>query len=229
MHLDGPQSDKDYKILVAPDFLDLYRGKDKFSLPVGYDAEHNSAIDFRKFDSLLRKGNMNTIEYLFSKEINLYDNSFTPYFELATKAYQEGYLTHVWDYFFASAKGMAINTIKRCNDSIESRKKATARAMWIINFISYIIRNNYRISSYVWDCYNIYKEPREVRYGNNNFVIYTEEKVREEFDHLAEMAEMEMENTTNYSFLLQDYKNQIACCAENIIADAIRHELEVKW
>ena len=106
LHLHGSDSDKDYKVFMAPEFIDLYNGKDKPALPIGYDPEHNSAMDFRKFDSLLRRGNANAVEYLFSSEFELYDDNFAHYFELARTAFEESYVAYIWDYFFASAKGL---------------------------------------------------------------------------------------------------------------------------
>jgi len=223
-HLDGPQSDKDYKVIIAPEFIDLYNGKDKYSLPVGYDNEHNSPIDFRQFDAHLRKGNVNTIDLIFSPELSIFDDNFIPYIELARRAYEDGYLGHVWPYFFASAKGRTMNSIKRYNNSDEGRRKAAARGCWTINFISAIIHNNYKLTQSIYNSPLIYTHPRKIRYEDDAFTPITEDEWLEMFEYLEIIATNNPPISPNY--LLQHYDNQLMLCAQNTIAAAIKKELE---
>jgi len=226
-HLDGPQSDKDYKLFIAPEFIDLYNGKDKYGIPFGFTEKDNiSTMDFRKFDSLLRKGNVNTIEYLFSTELYIYDETFIPYFELARHAFEEGYVAYVWDYYFASAKGLVLNSIKRMNDCEESQRKATSRGFWMLNFISYLINNNYRITGSVWNCPTIYTYPRKIRYEEDAFTPIAEGEWLEMFEYLEIWTANNPNTKPNY--ILQDYNNQLMLCAQNTIATAIKKELEAR-
>lgn len=227
-HLDDEQSDKDYKLFVAPEFIDLYNRKDKFELPDSF-TEHFSVMDIRKYDSLLRKGNVNAVEYLFSTEFGIFDKKFEPYFELARKVFSEGYVGYVWNCYFQSAKGLILNSIRRkaMNDTEESQRKFTARGFWMINFLSYLIKNNYKITDYMWNCPAIYKFPREIRYGEDAFTSLTEAEWLEMFEYIEIMA---MNNPcTIPNFILQNYNNQLMLCAQNTIADAIRIELEDRW
>lgn len=223
-HLDGPQSDKDYKIIIAPEFIDLYNGKDKYSLPVGYDNEHNSPIDFRQFDSHLRKGNANTIDLIFSPELSIFDDNFVPYFELARRACEDGYLGYVWPYFFASAKGRTMNSLKRYSGTEEGRRKAASRGFWTINFLSSIIHNNYKLTQSIYNDPLVYTHPREIRYGDNAFTPRIEDDWAEMFRYLEIIASKNPPFVEN--FLLQYYNNQLMLCAQNIIAAAIKKELE---
>lgn len=226
-HLDSEQSDKDYKLFVAPEFIDLYNGKDKFGLPIGFDSEHYSMMNIIKYDSLLRKGSVNAVEYIFSTELSIFDKKFEPYFELARKAFAEGYVGYVWNYYFASAKGLVLNSIKRMDYSEESRRKAASRGFWMINFLSYLIKNNYRITNHMWNCPMIYEHPRKIRYGEDAFTPLTEAEWLEMFEYLEIMAANNP--CTIPKFILQDYNNQLMLCAQNTIADAIRDELEDRW
>lgn len=223
-HLNGPQSDKDYKVIIAPDFIDLYNGKDKYSLPVGYDKEHNSAMDFRQFDAHLRKGNANTIDLIFSPELSIFDDNFVPYIELARRAYEDGYLGHVWPYFFASAKGRTMNSLKRYSGTEEGRRKAASRGFWTINFISAIIHNNYKLTSNIYNSPLIYKHPREIRYEDDAFIPLNEIEWLEMFEYLEIISTNNPPTVENY--LLQYYENQLMICAQNTIAAAIKKELE---
>lgn len=225
-HLDGQQSDKDYKVIVAPEFIDLYNGKDKYSLPIGYDKEHNFPIDFRQFDAHLRKGNANTIDLIFSPELSIFDDSFVPYIELARRAYEEGYLGHVWSYFFASAKGRTMNSLKRYSDTEEGQRKASSRGFWTINFISAIIHNNYRLTQSIYNYPLIYTQPRKIRYEDDAFTPMAEEEWLEMFKYLEIIATKNPPLVENY--LLQYYENQLKTCAQNTIAAAIKKELEDK-
>lgn len=226
-HLDGPQSDKDYKVLVVPEFIDMYKNKDKFGLPIGYDPEHFVPMDFRKFDSSIRKGNINTVELLFSPELDIYDEAFMPYIKLAREAFAEGYLAQVWPYFLASAKGRTMNSVKRYNFSEDARRKAASRGFWTINFLSYAIKNGFKIVDYMYNCPMIYDYPRKIRYEEDAFTPITEEEWLEMFEYLEIMA---INNPpTVYSFILQDYENRLMLCAQNIIASSIKKELEDRW
>lgn len=222
--LHNSDSDKDYKIFMAPEFIDLYNGKDKPTLPIGYDPEHNSAMDFRKFDSLLRRGNANIVEYLFSSNFELYDNDFADYFTWARIAFEKGYVAHIWNYFFASAKGLVLNSLKRMDSSEELRRKAAARGVWWINFLSYIIKDDYRISERTWTHPSVWTFPREIRYNGHNFALYNAEDWQEMFEYLEIMAINTKCTTEDYLF--QTYDNLLTKCARNTIANAIRKELE---
>ena len=225
-HLDGPQSDKDYKVIIAPEFIDLYNGKDKYSLPVGYDNEHNSPIDFRQFDSHLRKGNVNTIDLIFSPELSIFDDSLIPYIELARRAYESGYLGYVWPYFFASAKGRTMNSLKRYSGTDEGQRKAASRGFWTINFMSAIIHNNYRLTQSIYNSPLIYTHPRKIRFEDDAFTPLTEAEWLEMFEYLEIIATNNPPSVEN--FLLQNYENQLMTCAQNTIAAAIKKELEDK-
>ena len=64
-----PESDKDYKIFIAPTFDDLYFNK-QFSNSIIGETEDYDIHDIRKVSHLWWKANVNFIEVLFSKIFN---------------------------------------------------------------------------------------------------------------------------------------------------------------
>lgn len=67
-NLNRPESDKDYKVFIAPTFDDLYFGKRFKTMEVGLEADFD-VHDVRQISNLLWKANVNFVEILFSKEI----------------------------------------------------------------------------------------------------------------------------------------------------------------
>ena len=222
-HLDGSNSDKDYKVFFAPEFIDLYRGKEKPSLPIGYDADHFSAMDIRKLNSLLHKGNINAIEYIFSSELDVNDE-FMPYFRLAREAFANGYAFHVWNGFFSSMKGCVCSSITRYNNNDENRRKAAGRGAWYVALTSAILKNNYRLSASMWEAPSIYKFARELRFDEDYTCCYE----WEDWDKMFQYIEVLAANSQCYtsSLILHDYDNQMNLLLQNIIGDAIKAELE---
>ncbi len=66
-NLNTEESDKDYKVFVAPTFKDLYDGDQYTRSYVGSDLDY-TVHDIRKLPRLLWKANINFIEVLFSEE-----------------------------------------------------------------------------------------------------------------------------------------------------------------
>lgn len=155
--LDTPESDRDYKIVMAPSFSDLYA---RHELNKQVD-DHHSILDVRSFCNGLKKGNPNCIEFLFSKEHD-YDKTST-YSDFLTSAqtyYELGYVKEVWPQFVAAVKGMALNGIKRFPTS----PKVYARAQWWYNFMSYLHdTTNFRITASCFDAKAVWKGPRLMR------------------------------------------------------------------
>ena len=71
-NLNTPESDKDYKIFVAPTFDDLYFNKQFSNSIIGEMADYD-IHDIRKVSHLWWKANVNFLEVLFSEEIQIAD------------------------------------------------------------------------------------------------------------------------------------------------------------
>jgi predicted nucleotidyltransferase len=69
-NLNTPESDKDYKIFVAPTFDDLYFNK-QFSSSIIGETEDYDIHDIRKVSHLWWKANVNFVEVLFSEDVYL--------------------------------------------------------------------------------------------------------------------------------------------------------------
>lgn len=73
-NLNTKDSDKDYKLFVAPTFEDLYKGE-KFTEQVVTATEDYTIHDIRKLTDLLFKANVNFLEVLASNEISIREDS----------------------------------------------------------------------------------------------------------------------------------------------------------
>ena len=68
--LNTPESDKDYKLFVLPTFDDLYSRED-YTANINSEEEDIVVYDIRKLSSLFFKANVNYIEVLYSKELEI--------------------------------------------------------------------------------------------------------------------------------------------------------------
>ena len=68
--LNTPESDKDYKLFVLPTFDDLYSRED-YTVNINSKEEDIVVYDIRKLSSLFFKANVNYIEVLYSKELEI--------------------------------------------------------------------------------------------------------------------------------------------------------------
>lgn len=73
-NLDTPESDRDYKVFVAPTFEDLYEGKSYSNSDIGAEADHD-IHDIRKLERLLYKSNVNFMEILFSEDLQIAEDA----------------------------------------------------------------------------------------------------------------------------------------------------------
>lgn len=156
-----PDSDSDYKILVYPSFADLYNSKTKHELPLPYDSEHYSTMDLRQFDKLLRKGNPNIIELLFSNYQNInFDNVFWhTYWEQVHVLYENGYVAQVWPQFVSAVKGMIFQYLDN-----EYSRKNVARAWYWMCFLFEVYMDEGKITAETWQHTGI-SMARKIRFG----------------------------------------------------------------
>lgn len=146
--LDSPDSDKDYKVFLCPDFDDLYANKcvEKNDLPADrYDREHFSPMDVRTFAKNLVSGNVNCAEYLFSMEQNGRSDLFD-FLEEARQLYNDGYVMVCWDKFFASVEGLVKNSLDRNGES----RKTMSRAYYFQMFVMTLMADNFKMDNYTW-------------------------------------------------------------------------------
>ncbi len=79
-NLNTPNSDRDYKVFVAPTFADLYRGDMIHKEWIGTEKDV-LVHDVRKIPELLWKSNPSFMEILFSREVAIPDTFAAPYIE----------------------------------------------------------------------------------------------------------------------------------------------------
>lgn len=145
--LDTPESDKDYKVILCPEFVDLYRYHKvcKDDLPCGLDPDHYSVMSVMQFHDLLMGGNPNCIEMLFSVETSS-DKSFDQYLHSVRAMYESSYVAIVWDKFYSALKGLALNGIKRNG----LNPKTVSRLFYFMFFAEQVVRDGFVIREDTW-------------------------------------------------------------------------------
>ena len=144
-NLDLPESDKDYKGVVMPNFTDLYFNK---TLNAQID-EHESLVDYRFFCQKLIKANPNYIEMLFSKEKEFLDDGFAQIFELARETLPS-FLRLSWDNFVLATLSMARNSLKRT----DQESKMVARAVFLCHLLERAYEKNGELTDSDWTAHN---------------------------------------------------------------------------
>ena len=144
-NLDLPDSDKDYKEIVMPNFTDLYFNK---TLNAQID-EHKSLVDYRFFCQKLVKANPNYVEMLFSKEKEFLDDGFMKIFDLARETLPS-FLRLSWGNFVLASLSMAHNSLKRT----DQESKMVARAVFLCHLLERAYEQNGELTDSDWTDHN---------------------------------------------------------------------------
>lgn len=149
-NLAGPDSDKDYKVLLCPDSEDFYFYKkvEKNDIPKGLDKEHYSPMDVRTFDKNLHAGNPNCLEMLWSKEYEDLYFDLETYMDEARDMFENGYLVMVFPQFFSAVKGVVFNSLSRYGVN----RKSASRALFWKHFVERVGLNDFVVRSEFWSC-----------------------------------------------------------------------------
>lgn len=192
--LAGPDSDYDYKLLMVPDFEDLYNYHkvDKHDLPWQYDPEHYSVMNVMTFDANLRGGNINALEMLFSCDQRFYNDLLVDYFKFAQSLYASRYVAAAWENFFSTLSGLILNSLKRYGNT----PKVVARAQYFVNFAHYVAEHDFVINASTWRNPQIWALPRSIRYLNGK--INNEEWYHDRLEELKT-------STTEKAILWRDH------------------------
>jgi len=178
--LSNKDSDTDYKVFLCPTFEDLYRGHkaDKGDLPAHLDAEHYSVLDVRKFAELVKVGNVNCLEYLFSLDLSGNDK-FLDWCADARKLYEKGYLATVWPTFFASLTGMVKNSLDRYGVT----RKSMSRTYFLYMFATTVVQDHFQVWHSTWRNNTWNKTVAEMRFDDTVY-LPTKEDVFTSLDRL---------------------------------------------
>lgn len=225
--LDGPDSDFDYKLLMMPDFNDFYtyHKVDKNDLPKEYDPEHYNVMSVLKFDENLRKGNVNALELLFSRDSIVYDANLKLYLNTARKAYAEGYVFSVWDSFLATVEGMMKNSLERYGVN----RKSASRALYLLKFCYFVSDHAFEVDADVWNEYEVFTEARDLRF-NESKELPTKEKLFEMFDKMKSVTK----DNCNYHRLMNSsselesvakWNDVLASLMKNTVKEFLKKEL----
>lgn len=180
--LNTPESDRDYKIIVVPNFDELYLKKDLNGAAVPFgDPEHYSCMDVRAFANNLAKGNPNAIEMLFSTEIDDEFSDFRHLLETWREPYFNGYVASQWHYFTEAVGGIMYNSFKRYGVT----PKTASRALYFYKLVEYISNHNFVIDETVLRNNEVCELPRAIRLLDKN-VFESADKIMSSYHHLVD-------------------------------------------
>ena len=184
--IDTPESDRDYKIIVTPNFDELYLKRDLngAALPFSHlDPEHYSCMDVRTFANNLAKGNPNAIEMLFSTEIDDEFSDFRHLLEKWREPYFNGYVASQWYYFTEAVGGIMYNSFKRYGVT----PKTASRALYFYNLVDFISNHNFTINSNILRVDEVCELPRQIRLNVSSSVLTdTPDKFMQEYHNLLD-------------------------------------------
>lgn len=145
-NLNTPESDKDYKLFVLPTFDDLYSNKE-YSYSMSLDDEDITTSDIRKLSSLFYKANINSLEVLYSKELEiLLPKEHKSYEDVKSIFLQRERLCMMnMPYLLQACKGMYFNKKKTMlnssnKDYCESLGYAPKHAMGAYRIMDFLVR-----------------------------------------------------------------------------------------
>ena len=230
--LAGPDSDKDYKVLLCPDFDDFYcyHKVDKNDIPDKYDREHYSPMSVMQFNSLLLRGNPNCLEMLYSLEVLTNNPDMLIYFNCARELFSGGYLALVWDEFYSALHGLAMNAITR--NGING--KTISRAFYFYGMIGTIVQADFVITNSTWRNNSLFQSyTKDLRYGNHTQEEYDElsETIKEHFANAKEYAHSAAETfkltRRDKAQALREQAHRLSMNMRNIVAESIYEELKI--
>ena len=224
--LDGPDSDFDYKLLMMPDFNDFYsyHKVDKNDLPEGYDPEHYNVMSILTFDKNVRKGNINALEMLFSRDIKC-AKAIEVYFDAAKRAYSRGYLFIVWDSFMATVEGMIKNSLDRYGVN----RKSASRALYLINLCYFVAEHDFVMDNTTWAVKSVFAEARELRF-NEEKELPTKEAIIATFNDVKRLTKdchekCRLTASPRELELVASWDDNLANCMKNVVKEYLKKEL----
>ena len=180
--IDTPESDRDYNIIVTPNFDELYNKKDLNGAAVPFgDPEHYSCMDMRTFANNLAKGNPNAIEMLFSTEIDDGFADFKNLLEAWREPYLNGYVASQWHYFTEAVGGIMYNSFKRYGVT----RKVASRALYFYKLVEYISNHNFVIDETILRNDEVCDLPRVIRLCDEGVFCVSFEKFMDSYHDLV--------------------------------------------
>lgn len=185
-NLDNKDSDEDYKVIVMPEWEDLYYGR---KLDSKKD-EHNQVWDVRTFFTQVLKANHNALELLFSVKQNFYDEDFENFVNML-RANVGWIIANNRQGYYHSLHGNAIQSYKR--DPLS--RKQVSRAIYLIHLLELTMNDNFSMTNYTWRSRG-YTFAREVRYLDS-VPIPSFEEIEEDFAAIYTNPIWRLEPTEN--------------------------------
>ena len=231
--LDGPDSDKDYMVLLCPEYKDFYDAKKVCAedVPIEYDREHYSPMNIIQFHNLLMKGNPNCIEMLFSTEWSVSDNLLRNHLDGMKDLYRRGYVAVVWDSFYAAIRGLALNGIDR--NGVNG--KTVSRAYYLFWLVRQIESDNFSINGSTWRNGMPYSiKARDIRFGNLEQERLDEIQygIRAGFARYKQdghKAAIEYKNRCSHDLMLKQSKDGLDYTMRRIVGKTLYRDLKNEY
>jgi len=191
--LDGPDSDRDYKVVMMPSFHDLYVKHEvgRGDLPEQYndDHEHFGVTDVRDFSKRVLQGNVNYVEYLFSCDCTYNHPDFAAYCDAARDLFKDGYLAVVWATFYKSLFGLVHSTLKRC----PGQRKGLVRSFYYYLLCATVSTGDFSMTQKTWR-YGVWQKCLQQMRFDESYKVPSEVELRVWFSQLEETTRKRAED-----------------------------------
>lgn len=152
-NLAGPNSDKDYKIIVCPSFEDFVWRDNMRSFRIN---EHETQWDVRHWFKQLLRGNPNAIEIFYSTESQIYDcqlfDILKPIIPSILREHYGQDMINMW-------YGIAC----KCGET-QDHYKGLARKYYFTNVFAHLTAHNMEMSEDTWRSEEVSVIPRKIRF-----------------------------------------------------------------
>ena len=226
--LDGPDSDKDYKVIMRPSWDDLYTKREVSlsDMDFSYDHEHYSAMDCRQFDSLLHKCNPNILEMVYSTDINYNNTDMYNYIICAKDLLSKGYIALHWKEFYAASQGLALNALNRYG----ATPKAVSRSWYISQLVEDVALHDFHMGVFTWRDNWYSTNARKIRYETDKLseldLLLTSRYIKDRFTYNKGTLENEAKNWIDTH--QHEVENLYTAAAQltNIMKELVLNELK---
>lgn len=194
--LDNKDSDKDYGIVVLPDWKTVYYGKkmDK------HQDEHTQIWDVRTFFERVSSANINALEMLFSTEQEYYDEDFKKICE---------YVRENVSWVIANSKNDLFHCLqgnaKQSYLRDKTNRKQVSRAVYFLSLLEELVDNNFEMTENSWRNPR-HSYAREIRYLENA-PLPSYEEVFSRFEEISQNQIWEQQPTLRQQEFFMGLRN----------------------
>lgn len=218
-NLNTENSDKDYKVFVLPTFEDIYAGV-MYSKDIIGEVEDLDIHDFRRLENLLKKSNVNFLEILFSREVdvNFVDNNEEIVKNILDLfAIREEIARMNLSYLYDACYGTYYNKMKYVSKNSTVDYKSAAQAYRILDFLVRYNRNGFTSFKEV-----IYYQDEE---KNREIILNIKQGLINDFEVLELITEKKLEVDKIKDKYRKDFNERTYSNLRNILENIFKIHL----